>query len=187
LARFVGIKHQAVLATTVGLMLLTASIGLAARHGSRLLKLTASDSASLPIFILGGYALIQAAAVAIGRICFGMETSQSSRYMTLLIPAFLSLYFAILAGPAAHKWRKSALVLLFIGVFAGSIQRNHKELEGVATARRAWKQCFISTEDADSCTASTGTEIYLPTQHRQLLRKLQYLKAHQLNLYATPN
>jgi hypothetical protein len=188
LARFVGIKHQAVLATMVGLALLTALIGLVARHASRILRLTfSSDNATRTIFILGGYALIQATAVAIGRICLGMETSQSSRYMTLLIPAFLSLYFGIVAGPAAHKWRKAALALLFIGVLAGSIQRNHKELEGVAKARETWKECFISRENVDFCTAITGTEIYLPTQHRQLMRKLQYLKTNRLNLYSTSN
>jgi hypothetical protein len=187
LARFVGIKHHAVLATIVGLVLLTALIVTVARHTLRLLRLTSSANANSTIFILGGYALIQATAVAIGRICLGMETSQSSRYMTLLIPAFLSLYFAIVAGPAAHKWRKAALAMLFIGVLAGSIQRNHKELEGVAKARHAWKECFMSRENVDFCTASTGTEIYLPTQHRQLMRKLQYLKTNRLNLYATSN
>jgi hypothetical protein len=186
LARFMGIKRHPVLAQAAGSILLTLLVVCLTAFALCVWTRGSEDTKGLIITTLIAYTLVQAVAVAVGRICFGMETSQSSRYMTLLIPAFLALYFALLGTTSLGNWRNPLLALLFIAVFAGSVQRNHKEMEGVASARRAWKQCYINSEDVDACTESAGVEIYLPTQHRQLQRALQYLKQNHLNLYATP-
>ncbi len=49
------------------------------------------------IVILLGFSLTFSAATAVGRVCLGPEGARASRYLTLLIPAFLGIYFSILA------------------------------------------------------------------------------------------
>jgi hypothetical protein len=185
-ARFIGIKHHLAFASITGFVILILLIACLIRHVALLWRKGWTEPASLVIATLIAYPLLYAFATAVGRICFGIEASQSSRYMTLVIPAFLGVYFHLLAQPRA-RWRVVSLAVLFAVVFSGSVQRNHKEMEGVAAARRDWKWCYLKTENVRSCNASAKTEIYLPGQEDQLQRKLQQLKQNRLNLYATPN
>jgi hypothetical protein len=186
-SRFIGIKHHMTLGTAAGLVILATLVITFSRHAIAFYRKGSAQQNSGIITILSTYALLQACAAAVGRICFGMDTSQSSRYMTLLIPGFLALYFHLLSQPLNAMSRRLAMPVLLAAVFAGSIQRNHKELEGVAAARREWKNCYIKTEDVSACTERTETEIYIAVQAKQLYKNLQYLKRNRLNLYASPD
>jgi len=185
-ARFMGIKHHLAFASIAGVAVLILLIAFLVSHVAQLWKKGWARPASLVITIVIAYPLLYACATAVGRICFGIEASQSSRYMTLLILAFFGAYFHLLAQRRS-RWQIVFLAVLFTAVFSGSIQRNHKEMEGIAAGRRAWKQCYLKTENVPACNASTNVEIYLPKQERELQRKLQYLKQNRLNLYATGN
>jgi hypothetical protein len=129
-ARFIGIKHHLVFASIAGfavLILLTAAL---ITHIAVLWRKGRTEPRSLVITILIAYPLLYAFTAAVGRICFGMEASQASRYMTLLIPAFLGGYFHLLTQPRS-RLRAAFFVALFAAVISGSVQRNHKEMEGL--------------------------------------------------------
>src|SRR5438552_19010035 len=51
--------------------------------------------------ILVSFSLLFAASAAVGRLCLGPYAAFTSRYCTLLIPAFLAIYFYLLS----KSWR----------------------------------------------------------------------------------
>src|SRR5262249_47024882 len=90
-ARFIGVSYaqSAALAAILGGVLLVLMVAVLVRHTLILVKSATNGShTSRAIAILIGYSLVFCANTAIGRICGGLEDSQSSRYATLLIPAF---------------------------------------------------------------------------------------------------
>jgi hypothetical protein len=185
-ARFVGIKHHLVLASTVGFSVLILLVALLAAHATRLWRKGWDQPASLVTTILIAYSLLYACATSVGRLCFGVEASQSSRYMTLLIPAFLGIYLHLLTQSGSRR-QIAALVIVFVAMFSGGIQRNHKEMEATADARRAWKECYLKTENVRACSTSSHLEIYPLKQDGELQKKLQYLKQNRLGLYSAEN
>src|SRR5262249_34174733 len=67
---------------------------------------------SLIITILVSYSMLFAANRAVGRVCRGLpDAAFASRYSTLLIPAYLGIYFLLLLLPATNI-RKIALGFL---------------------------------------------------------------------------
>jgi hypothetical protein len=120
---------------------------------------TPSLRASLLIFILTGNTLIYASAAAVGRVCLGTPAAQSSRNMTLLIPAFLGIYFHILAKPRGPQ----ASIFLGHNIPDSCFQRDsayHKGLEGFSGKKRDWKQCYLAHEDIQFYDQATGFRIY---------------------------
>lgn len=181
LARFAGIKHNLVLASILGIIALILLIALLFWHFLALFRKCPART-TVVIFSLIGYTLVYATATAVGRICFGIEVADSSRYMTLLIPGLLGCYFYLLT--LSPGLRRNLLLGVFVlAVLPGCIQRNHKEIEFVSASRRAWQQCYVRTEEVSLCTASLGLQIYIPGLESQLREKLNYLKQNRLNLY----
>jgi hypothetical protein len=183
-ARFVGIKHGLLFGSVVGIGAVVLVVALMVDHAWLLTRDRPPQRASLVIFILTGYTLIYASAAAVGRVCLGMHAAQSSRNMTLLIPAFLGIYFHLLAKPSGGK-RTLLLAIMFLIVLPSAIQRYHKELEGLSAMKRDWKQCYLEREDIQLCDQATGLQIYPWPEKIRLKEKLAYLKQNALNLYAT--
>jgi hypothetical protein len=123
-ARFVGIKHGLLFGSVVGIGALVLVVALMVDHAWLLMRDGPPQRASLLIFILTSYTLIYASAAAIGRVCLGIQAAESSRNMTLLIPAFLGIYFHLLAKPSGGK-RILLLALMFLIVLPSAIQRYH--------------------------------------------------------------
>ncbi len=119
-ARFVGIKHGLLFGSVVGIGVLILVVALMVDHAWLLMRASPPQRASLLIFILTSYTLIYASAAAIGRVCLGIQAAQSSRNMTLLIPAFLGIYFHLLAKPSGGK-RILLLALMFLIVLPSAI------------------------------------------------------------------
>jgi len=104
--------------------------------------------------------------------------------MTLLIPAFLGIYFHLLTKPRGGK-RMLLLAIIFLILLPGAVQRNHKELEAFSAMKRDWKQCYLEHEDIQFCDQTTRFQIYPWPDNIRLKKKLAYLKQNALNLYAT--
>ena len=138
--------------------------------------------------ILFAYSLVFCASAAVGRVCLGMAAAQSSRYMTLIIPAFLGLYFSILTigrlGSIPYG-RLIALTGVAVIVLLGQLPyRGHDVwvIQFYSEDKASWKNCYLAYEDIPRCNQLTNYQIN-PFVDADLRSKLDYLKQNRLNLY----
>jgi hypothetical protein len=186
LAAFFGlhIRIMGALAIPAGLFLLAILIFVLVYHGRRVIKQGIhTDQVSLIITILISYSLLFCFVTAIGRVCTGLDLAQVSRYTTLLIPAFLALYFHL----ATIKTTRVSILILasYIGIASlGSLPFGI--IEGIAEqtyiAKLNWKSCYLQSYDIESCNEQTNFMIY-PFSNDQFHKELDYLRENRLNLF----
>ncbi len=181
---FLGLR--AVLpASLVGSFLAFAALAILVWHGVRLWRGREWRAADLTIVILLSFSLLFAANAAAGRVCLGMpEAAQFSRYMGLLVPAFLAVYFHFLTWRKS-QWRAALAGLFAIVLIPGTARiPNGYSPEVVRAGKRAWKTCILQTGNIYYCDHITGFPAYPNPRRTQLLEKLQFLQKNQLNLYS---
>jgi hypothetical protein len=187
LAKFAGLdfNESQWAAILVGMLLLAVLIGVLAFMAFKLI--TGSDSnnqRNQSIAVLTGYSLLFSASASVGRICYGTASAQSSRYMTLVIPAFLGLYFFLMTLQKPPI-RYLAVGVLALAVLLGQLpyrSNDQRIIEFFSTQKADWKACFLKTEDIAFCNQQTNFQIY-PTIDARLISNLDYLKQNHLNLY----
>ncbi len=114
----------------------------------------------------------------------GVGAGQASRYVTLLIPAFLAMYFYLLSVPF-QRIRRVGLAL-FVPVLIPSALAVRNGARQVSDHKRVWAACYRRIEDIRSCDRLTGFQIHPFPDLTHLPQKLDYLKQHRLNLFAGP-
>jgi len=181
---FLGLR-TVVLASVAGSFLALAACAILIWHGVRLWRHREWSAADLTVVILLSFSLLFEANAAVGRVCLGMpEAAQLSRYMGLLVPAFLAIYFHLLT------WRKStfrtALLALFvIALIPGTVRMpSGYSPQLVSDGKQAWKTCILQTGNINYCDRATGFPLHPDPRKTQLLEKLQFLQKNRLNLYS---
>jgi hypothetical protein len=186
-AKFIGVDFtlQRWLAVGIGLILLLIFTVIFIFQGLRLVKGTMHlEKIRTVCTILIGFGLVFGASSSIGRTCLGVSSATSSRYMTLLIPAFVGLYFIALSWKAYGK-RPLALLLLLIILICGQLPYGKTDLDNIkylTEDKASWKTCYLKYEDIDQCNDLTHIQIY-PGKAQEFQGKLDYLKKNHLNLY----
>ena len=168
------------------LIALLASVVIAARLLLRRdgLELQAAHRAkSLVPLILISYTLLFCVATAYGRVCGGLWSAQSSRYVIYLELAMFGFYLQLLNSRQTPRQR-----LLLIGFVASVITASTFVDRSVLTyfryVKQEWKTCYMRTEDIIGCNRFVGVAIVLPAPEKiHLQEKLQFLKATGQNLY----
>ena len=135
--------------------------------------------------ILVSFSLLFAASAAVGRICVGPEAAFAPRYCTLLIPAFLAIYFSLLSN-SWRGMRNPILALWVILLLPATIFLPRKVIHWYTDGQRNWANCYVRTENIRYCDQSTNFAIYPHPEATGLQQKLDYLKQHRLNLFAEP-
>src|SRR5258706_853739 len=181
-ANFGGLKTPILMATLAGATILLVSAMVLAFQIPRFVTRDCSRDAPLIIGVLLSYSLLFAAGTALGRVCLGSIQAQSSRYTTLLIPAFLALYLYLLTVPAG-AWRKIALGLFAVLLIPNCLHVP-PEAAWFANGKRAWSACYLQTETITYCDQVTGFPIYPYPERNGLKQKLDYLKQHRLTFFA---
>lgn len=184
LSYFLGLRTVA-LASVAGSFLALVASAVLIWHGARLWRNREWSAADLAVVILLGFSLLFGANTAIGRVCMGMpESAQYSRYMGLLVPAFLAIYFHLLTW--RRSWFRTALVAVFaIALIPGTVRMpNGYSPQVVSDGKRAWKTCILQTGIIDYCDRATGFPLFPDPRRTQLLEKLQFLQKNRLNLYS---
>jgi hypothetical protein len=185
-ANFTGIRGAGTFPTMVGgLIVLWISITLVA-----LLAATPAERGHPKLVgsALLMFSLLFCVSAALGRLCLGVETAQSSRYVPYLIPAFLGLYFATL-GYRSRTARIVCIVALLAMAASATLVIRIGDRSMMAQYHRVkddWRQCYLERHDIEQCDTLTGNKIY-PWPNPQLKDKLDYLEKNRLNLYATRN
>jgi hypothetical protein len=130
-----------------------------------------------------GFSLLFAANNAVGRQCLGMEQAFSSRYCTLLIPAFLGMYFFLLS----QSWfgmRNILLAVWVILLLPSSLMIPYADINWYSAGKRQWADCYRQTGSIHYCDESTHFVLYPAPSLTHLQEKLDYLKQNHLTLFA---
>lgn len=186
-AKFAGVDYSSsrLLAAAVGGIIVLSLLISLLLSAFRLVRGSfGTEKTSLAITVLTGYSLIFAASSAVGRTCLGIASAQASRYMTLLIPGFLGLYFAILGLRRPVHIRVGSSLLL-IALLWGQLpygNTDRRVIDFYSVQKENWKRCFLEAGDIARCNADTHFQIY-PTISQGLEAKLGYLKQNNLSLY----
>ncbi|MGE0127062.1 MAG: hypothetical protein AB7U82_03065 [Blastocatellales bacterium] len=175
------------LAMLCGLVLSLLAVIILLIHCRRILRSESAErQVSLTIVILFGYALLFAASTAFGRASMGLNLSQSSRYVTLMIPGFLAIYFHLLTIKR-ESLRRFGLPIFLLLLLPGHLPLRLGESHPAgfySRNKRAWKECYLRTGDYKRCESISDFKL-LPSQPPEAIkRKLDYLKRHRLNLFA---
>jgi hypothetical protein len=168
--------------TIIGAGILLAMITMLGIQVFHLLKYDLSSERPLIGAILLSYALLYSANTAVGRVCVGIAAAFQSRYVTLLIPAFLALYFYLLSRPW-RGMRPLALGLFAVLILPKALYVPHSAIP-YAEAKRTWVACYKRTEDIAYCNRLTNLMIDNEPKRDRLKEKLDYLKQHRLNLFS---
>jgi hypothetical protein len=129
------------------------------------------------------FPIIFAINTSIGRLCLGINTADSSRYATYLIPAFLGFYFYL--SNLKQNSIKNIFTLFFavILLYGNLTAVSKPEIRWYFEGKTNWKQCYLNYENIDYCDRTTNFKIYPNPTATNLKSKLEYLKTHRLNLY----
>ncbi|MEI8345275.1 MAG: hypothetical protein WCG06_04310, partial [Candidatus Omnitrophota bacterium] len=188
LANFCGVKGVVLHTYLCGFAILLLMGTLAAVHTVRVLRPKAANGqppADAVIAVLLGFTLLFCANTAIGRICVGMPTAQSSRYATHLIPGFFGIYLAFVALPAGLA-RRFLTAMFVAGLIVASFPLRHTDaaiLDWCVQGKTRWKAVYLRTGDIVEATRAAHFPIYPDPQRTHLKRKLELLKKEGLNLY----
>lgn len=141
------------------------------------------DRAYLVIVILLGYSFLFCFNAAIGRSCLGLSAAQSSRYIPLLIPAFLALYFYLLRLHIKGRLPMVVLSIYVVLLSAGSLPLGiiDKAIMPYYSAKANWKACYVRYQNVRYCNEVTG---FQPYPNADVLEsELRYFKTQQLNIF----
>jgi hypothetical protein len=123
---------------------------------------------------------------AFGHAGMGLNVSQSSRFVTLVIPGYLGFYFHLLT----LKYRRlrtvsliAFLVLLTPGHLPLRLGESHPA-SYFSRNKRLWKDCYLQSEDYQKCENLSEYKLlpaYLP---KVVKSKFEYLKQRRLSFFA---
>lgn len=139
------------------------------------------------------FSLVFCANTALGRLCMGLLTAQSSRYVPYLIPAFLGIYFSCLAYKNTRFRAAGIISVLAIAMSAALPVRigDRSMMAQYHNVKNNWRNCYFERHDIQQCDALLKAQrqpeyrIYPWPASTHLKEKLDYLEENKLNLYAT--
>jgi hypothetical protein len=171
---FVGPRLPRV-GTLIGMAILIVAMTAFGVQVRRLLITQRPAPTALVGSVLLGYSLLFTANAAIGRTCLGIEAALTSRYVTLLIPAFLAIYFYLILLSATRA-RKLALGL-FLLLLVPSAFAVRTTARKFADGKRAW--CYLQNENIQYCDSSARFKVNPNPEQDRMKEKLDYLKQHR--------
>jgi len=176
--------HSVRLATVLGGFLAGVMLGVLFWHGVRQFVARERSVVDRVIVALAGFSLLFLCDAAVGRVCMGMpEAAQTSRYMGLLIPAFLGLYFHLLTRPESGL-RTLCIWAFVLILIPSTLKAPRQYLNDLNGSKRAWIQCMVRENDMDGCDRDTKFMPYPDPPATHMREKLDFLKRNRLNLYS---
>src|SRR5581483_10715124 len=183
-SRFVIGAKGIALATLVGIPIAAIVVVLAAVYFWRVLRHKAGVEAMIQ-FVLLTYTLLFSVDCAIGRVCLGLpEAAQAARYVSLMIPAFLALYFWLFRLKLGSKRTITLTAFAVISLVASS--NRPALLHWYTQTKTTWAACFLQTQNVQACDQLVGISIY-PSDGvgaATFQQKLEFLKDHHLSFFA---
>jgi hypothetical protein len=123
-----------------------------------------------------------------------MQAAFASRYVTLLIPAFLAIYFYLLSRSWGGK-RNFVLALFVLLLVPAAVRKPWEDIRLYSNGKRDWANCYVRRENIQYCDQSANFSVHPKPEQiadfghgsdLKLQEKLDYLKLHRLNLFYQP-
>jgi len=171
--------------TLFGKAIFLGIIALLGLYSFRLLKRTSSAS-DLVGAVLLGFCLLFCVATAEGRLCIGMDQAYRPRHATLLIPAFLAIYFYLVSRSWGGR-RPVVLALFILLLLPATLHEPRTDLRWLADSKRAWVSCYLHGGNISDCNRQAGIVLNPYPERVHLQQKLDYLQQHQLNFFYQPD
>jgi hypothetical protein len=176
--------HVSLSMTVLGVAIVLIVVAVLGWHLLHLLKRASCDGHLIGAVLLS-YCLLFSANASVGRLCLGLQAAFASRYVTLLIPAFLAIYFYLLS----QSWygrRNVVLALWVLLLLPAALRKPWEDIRWYSNGKRDWANCYVRTENIHYCDQSANFWVYPYPEQIGLQQKLDYLKQHQLNLFYEP-
>lgn len=141
------------------------------------------------IFILVGSTLIFVALSLSGRADMGLGNALTSRYVPAIMPLMLSIYFVILSiKPQYLKITSSALLAVILLRF--QLKTDIPRINNVISLTEeinAFGECLKQEKSLDDCEAQTNFTLVPASKKEGLQKKVDFLKANNLNIFKQEN
>ena len=184
-SRFVVGIQGLLLATMVGAPFVLAAIILTGIYLWRLFVDGNAAGRQLVPAVLLSFSLLFAANCAIGRVCLGLPLgAQSARYVTLMIPAFLAIYFWLFSLAPGIK-RTVALVIFTVAIAPMSLYQS-EQFVWYAGIKHYWSKCYLEHESIQYCNSAVGIPLYpdIGSGRAAFESRLDFLEQQHLNFFA---
>lgn len=181
-ARFFGVDRSFRLAAIVGIPLVLCAGGIFVFLAWKLVSKGKPGDVHLVAAILLAFSMIFAVDTAIGRACLGSAAAFAPRYATLLIPGVTGVYL-YLRTVSPDGIRRGISLIFVLMVIPGCFDAD-SGADWYTDGKRAWVECYLRTENISECDKSADFVIYPSPDQTGLKAKLDYLKAHRLNLFS---
>lgn len=131
--------------------------------------------------ILAGMTITFSFTASAGRIVVGVP--ESSRYMTLLVPGFLAMFFQVETFQKIIRFTLWTLLVSVVahGSYIELARTNEMPWHHYTDVKANWRACYLADNNADACSQKVGLGVY-PDVH-VIESRLQFLKANQLNFF----
>ncbi len=187
-ANALGLKGFGIANAVVGLIVGMAVLAVALRQLQRMLSAgERPPPISLVCFTLTSFTLLYCAATAYGRLFLGMGGSQSTRYVPLVMPAFLGLYLAMssLRRPSLRVGLAWFAVIAMVAATFPMREREATFMRHLSRGKRVWIETYLETRDILAANAAARVRVYpsLDPKHR-IDERLRYLRENRLSFFA---
>ncbi len=182
-AHGIGIPGTGTWPLVAGLVIWVAVFSTAARHSIRLLRRQGHPASEMTVLVLSGFSILFAANTAIGRVCLGMDGALASRYITLLLPAFLAVFLGLRTLPRLPSVVAAAVFVAAMTPGALMLGRNDRDhIAENKRGRLAWREAYLSTGDENKADLKAGYKVY--PSPGAIRDRLEFLEQRGLNLHA---
>ncbi|MEM7409783.1 MAG: hypothetical protein AAF430_06095 [Myxococcota bacterium] len=161
------------------------AFGVAAEQGWRLLRDTPRRAEATAIVVLCGFTLLYVATTAYGRLDYGLPGSQSTRYVPLLVPAFLGLYLRSQACQTRRVRHGFAAVAVVAMLWATIPMRPNEArfMEHLSRGKQRWVETYLETRDVASANDRAQLEVF-PHDGPEFPKVLGFMEANRLGFFA---
>lgn len=138
-----------------------------------------------PVISLFTFSFLFSVSTSLGRVGLGVDSGNTSRYLTLMIPLYLGIYFCLVR--IKDQKLKNILIpfILVCFVFASS-QNNFMNYRDAALRKEKlanWSTCYFENNDYYYCDKTLNMQTFHSPDKINLPGKLEYLKENRLNLF----
>ncbi len=144
-------------------------------------NLSKNNTINKIIFVLTTYSLLYVVNLSIGRIEFGLYISQSSRYMTYLVPSLIGVYYYLNTLDIRKRTILISLFMLLMLVSLYSSKYNVMLMKHWHDNKTQWKEAYLKYEDVNIADSISNFTVYPNSE--KIIKTLNYLKKNNLNLY----
>ncbi|HZJ53773.1 MAG TPA: hypothetical protein VFD38_06505 [Myxococcaceae bacterium] len=140
------------------------------------------------VVLLIGFTALFALNTTLGRVCTGLVTAGTSRYVPYVVPGWIAVVIAVRCWVRRPVVRGALLgtVLILIAVRTLTIRDDEALGRHFAEGKQRWVACYRQRHDLQACDLETGFPLHPAPAAARMQEKLDYLEARRLNLFRTP-